>query len=178
MVSTRRTPEKKKNTRRPPRNREAPPSPRPRSPGPAVRGSMFVLYPMAAGTPRDRSRSDAIAGLSLSAAAASHASDAQNEHLNNDDEEEAPPCQRRRVGTSRRDMPLAADDSLEGEGGVDEGTSCRDMPLALADDDSLGGAQVKIMLRGGTPLSSITARTWSYQSTTMSSPASRITTVH
>ena len=83
---------------------------------------------MAAGTPRDRSRSDAIAGLSLSAAAASHASDAQNEHLNNDDEEEAPPCQRRRVGTSPdRDMlPLAAeDDSLvEGEGGVDEeGTS-------------------------------------------------------
>ena len=175
MVSTRRggdhsTPEKKNTTpRRPPRNREAPPSPRPRPPGPAVRGSMFVLYPMAAGTPT---------GLSLSAAAASHASDAQNEHLNNDDEEEAPPCQRRRVGTSRRDMPLAADDSLEGEGGVDEGTSCRDMPLALADDDSLEGAQVKIMLRGGTPLSSITARTWSYQSTTMSSPASRITTVH
>ena len=66
---------------------------------------------MAAGTPT---------GLSLSAAAASHASDAQNEHLNNDDEEEAPPCQRRRVGTSRRDMPLAADDSLEGEGGVDD----------------------------------------------------------
>ena len=94
---------------------------------------------MAAGTPRDRSRSDAIAGLSVSAAAASHASDAQNEHLNNNDEEEPPPCQRRRVGTSRRDMPLAADDSLEGEGGVDEGTSRRDMPLALADDDSLEG---------------------------------------
>ena len=89
---------------------------------------------MAAGTPRDRSRSDAIAGLSVSAAAASHASDAQNEHLNNNDEEEPPPCQRRRVGTSRRDMPLAANDSLEGEGGVDEGTSRRDMPLALADD--------------------------------------------
>ena len=82
---------------------------------------MFVLYPLVAGT---------------SAAAASHASDAQNEHLlNNDDEEEAPPCQRRRVGTSRRVMPLAADDSLEGEGGVDEGTSRRDMPLALADDN-------------------------------------------
>jgi hypothetical protein len=31
-------------------------------------------------------------------------------------------------------MPLAANDSLEGEGGVDEGTSRRDMPLALADD--------------------------------------------
>ena len=43
------------------------------------------------------------------------------------------------MGTSRRDMPLAADDSLEGEGGVDEGTSRRDMPLALADDDSLEG---------------------------------------
>jgi hypothetical protein len=71
-----------------------------------------------------------------SAAAASHASDAQNEHLNNDDEEEPPPCQRRRVGTSpHRDMlpPLAADDSLEGEGGVDEGTS----RLALAADDDL-----------------------------------------
>ena len=38
------------------------------------------------------------------------------------------------MGTSRRDMPLAANDSLEGEGGVDEGTSRRDMPLALADD--------------------------------------------
>ena len=72
-----------------------------------------------------------------SAAAALHASDAQNEHLlNNDDEEEAPPCQRRRVGTSPdRDMlPLAADDSLvEGEGGVDEGTS----RLALAANDNL-----------------------------------------
>jgi hypothetical protein len=119
MVSTRSTPEKK--TCRPPQNREAPPLPRPRPTlGPAVQGSLFVLYPMAAGT---------------SAAAALHASNAQNEHLNNDDEEEAPPCQRRRVGTSHRDMPLAANDSLEGEGGIDEGTSRRDMPLALADDD-------------------------------------------
>ncbi len=95
---------------------------------------MFVLYPVAAGT---------------SAAAASHASDAQNKHLNNDDEEEeAPPCQRRRVGTSpRRDMPLAANDSLEGDnkGGVEEGTTSRrrqtsrhDMPpLALLADDDL-----------------------------------------
>ena len=94
---------------------------------------MFVLYPMAAGT---------------SAAAASHASDAQNEHLlNNDDEEEAPPCQRRRVGTSPdRDMlPLAAeDDSLvEGEGGVDEGTSRRGMPLALADYNLQEGGGVE-----------------------------------
>ncbi len=123
MVSTRSTtPEK--NTRRPPRNREPPPPPRPRPLGPDVRGSMFVLYPLVAGT---------------SAAAASHASDAQNEHLlNNDDEEEAPPCQRRRVGTSPdRDMlPLAAeDDSLvEGEGGVDEEGTSR---LALAADDNL-----------------------------------------
>jgi hypothetical protein len=71
-----------------------------------------------------------------SAATASHASDAQNEHLNNDNEEEAPPCQRRRVGTSRRrDMPLAANDSPEGKGGVDEGTSRRDIPLALANDN-------------------------------------------
>jgi hypothetical protein len=92
---------------------------------------MFVLHPMAAGTPT---------GLSLSAAAASHAGDAQNEHLNNDDEEEAPPPQRRRVGTSRRDMmPLAADNLLEGEGGVDKGMSCSDMPLALAADNSLEG---------------------------------------
>jgi hypothetical protein len=72
---------------------------------------MFVLYTMPADLPT---------GLSLSAAAASHAGDAQNEHLNNDDEEEAPPRQRRRVGTSRRDMPLAANDALEGEGGVDD----------------------------------------------------------
>ncbi len=43
------------------------------------------------------------------------------------------------MGTSHRDMPLAADDSLEGEGGVDEGTSRLDMPLALANDDSLEG---------------------------------------
>ncbi len=83
---------------------------------------------------------DSPTGLSLSATAASHAGDAQNEHLlNNDDEEEAPPRQRRRVGTSRRDMPLAANDSLEGEGGVDEGSSRRDMPLALAAEDSLEG---------------------------------------
>ncbi len=43
------------------------------------------------------------------------------------------------MGTSCCDMPLAADDSLEGEGGVDEGTSRRDMPLALADDNLLEG---------------------------------------
>ena len=94
---------------------------------------MFVLYPTAAGT---------------SAAAASHASDgAQNEHLDNDAEEEAPPSQRRRVGTSHRDMPLllAADDSPEGEVGVDEGTSRRGMPLALADYNLQEGGALRML---------------------------------
>jgi hypothetical protein len=101
---------------------------------------MFVLYPTAAGT---------------SAAAASHASDgAQNEHLDNDAEEEAPPSQRRRVGTSHRDMPLllAADDSPEGEVGVDEGTSRRDMSLAADDSPEGEGGVDEGTSRRGMPL--------------------------
>jgi hypothetical protein len=94
---------------------------------------MFILYPsMLADSPTGLS---GLPGF-LSAAAASHAGEAQNEHLNNDDEEEAPPCQRSRVGTSRHDSmmaepplvtqppaspPLAADDSVCGIESVQEG---------------------------------------------------------